>query len=217
MIEWFWGLKKRQTSIIIIDNASTLPDLLSYYDEISSSPNVQMIRLKKNEGINQILKVSMALGQFNNYIVSDADLIPYEHTPADIIDKMEEILNTYPNINHVGASLEINDLPNHYPLKHKVIDWEKKYWNEKLTPELFIAPVDTTFSMYRKSSLVTALAPSLRLNRPYTFRHVDWYLNPDNLSSEENMIIQCCSDCSTWNTLLRNIIQNKMASPSQGT
>ncbi|UII25418.1 hypothetical protein LVD15_19230 [Fulvivirga maritima] len=202
-------LKSHKTSIIIIDNASTLPSLLTYYKKISSQKNIQLIRLKKNSGLNWILPVSMALRRFEKYIVSDADLIPYDSTPDDIIDKMENTLNTYSHINHVGVSLEINDLPNHYPLKNKVIDWEGKFWANKITPEHYIAPVDTTFGMYRKNSLVTALTPSLRLDRPYTFKHVDWYINPEKLTQEENLIVETSSDCSTWNSMLKEYIKKE--------
>ncbi len=211
-IEWLLNLNPA-TSIIIVDNGSTYPKLTDFYSDLDH-PYIQVIRLNKNLGINSLLPISMALKNFDKYIVTDADLIPYDNTPDDILEKMIRILDYYPEINHVGTSLEIDDIPDHYPLKSRVIDWEQKFWNKEFTPDSYFAPVDTTLGMYRKTSLVTTLKPALRLKRPYTLKHVDWYIDIDNLSEEQLYLINDCSECSSWNTRIKAYIKPENLVPS---
>lgn len=203
LLNWIMNLDT-PTSILIIDNNSSFLPLLQYYEALDQLPNTQVIHSTKNLGLKRILPVSMALRGFDKYIVSDADLVPYPDTPMDILEKMSQVLDENPEINHVGASLEIKDIPSYYPFQREVLQWEGKYWKNRSGKETFIAPVDTTFGMYRRSSLVTNISNSLRLDRPYTLKHVDWYVNPRNLTEEQRFYIDRCSCLSTWNTKLKN-------------
>ena len=195
------------TSIVILDNGSTYRPLLDFYNELDA-PNIQIIRLKNSNGWMRILPMSSIFKKFEKYVVTDADLIPYKDTPVDILEKMSNMLDKYPKVNHVGPSLEIEDIPLHYPLRNDVLEWESKFWIERNCPESFKAGVDTTMGMYRKSSLVTRMSPALRLDRPYRLKHVDWYLDPEDISEEHQYYIDHCSAISTWNTKLKRALSS---------
>jgi len=110
-------------------------------------------------------------------------------------------LDKYPKYNHVGTSLEINDLPDCYPLKEKVIKHESHYWAPEanlINGEVTAALIDTTFAMYRNTSKVLPTGPALRTVRPFTLKHVDWYLDPNKHTPEYQYYLDSCKSYATW-------------------
>src|SRR5690606_18912997 len=192
-------------SILILDNGSTYEPLLKYYASLESKDdNIQIIRFTHNNELRKILPMSMALRRFDKYVVTDAYLIPYQNTPNDIFQNMSDLLDKHPEIKHLGPSLEINDIPSCYPLKEDVLQWESQFWLQKYCSQTYKAEVDTTMGMYRRGSLVTKMNPALRLDRPYTLKHVDWYINPIAMSEEHKFYLKHCTAVSTWNTKLKS-------------
>lgn len=207
MIDWLKGLKD-YVSILIIDNQSTYPPLMDYYRRIENDPRVQVIRLGFNSGRRGIFYIVKKLKRkFRYFVVSDTDLLPYITTPADILSKMRDLLDKYVEYNHVGASLEINDIPEHSPLKEAVLNWEKQYWPpyaQTLNDEVHVAAIDTTFAMYRNTSKVLEVSPALRMDRPYTLKHPDWYIDLRELSEEFCYYMESCKKGeSSWIDYIR--------------
>ena len=92
----------------------------------------------------------------------------------------------------MGASLEINDIPDFYPFKKEVVNWESKFWSKEVG-QYYVADVDTTFAAYDKTnSAGTAhnIFNCLRTKRPYVLRHLPWYLDIKNLQEEEAYYIK---------------------------
>lgn len=205
LIEWLLQLDQ-SVSVIVMDNASSYPPLLDYYQTISNHPKVQVLRFQQNNGLRKIIPICQCFNQFDYYVLSDSDLIPYHSTPNDIFLKMKTLLQQHPHINHVGASLEIQDIPDYFPLKQEVVTWEKRFWEKEFVPNVYDAHVDTTFAMYHKKSMVSAIYPSLRLGRPYTMKHLDWYINPKDLGSEMKHLLDKISPMATWLTKLKTEI-----------
>ncbi len=204
MVDWLLNLDDA-VSIIIIDNASAYPPLLQYYDTLDL-PNVQVKRFTKNHCLNKVIAISQTMQQFDYYVITDADLIPYQNTKGDILTRMKSMLEKYKEINHIGASLAIDDLPEHYPLKNAVQKWEGQFWNCSREQGVYEAFVDTTFGMYRSNSYAMELYPALRLGKNYSLKHVDRYVDPLNLSEENKFNIKTSTGVSTWNTRLKNAI-----------
>jgi len=200
-IGWLNSLKDK-VSIIIVDNNSDYQPLLNYYKTLKYH-NVQVAYLGINSYLNGIGYLVKRLKGKEKYVVTDSDLIPYTETPDNIISHLSKLLDKYPDYNHVGPSLEINDIPQSNPLRERIIYHESQYWSpkaEKMDEEVFVAPIDSTFAMYRKTSNFFLRYPALRANRPYTLMHVDWYLSRENPTYEMNYYMKKCKAFATWAT-----------------
>jgi hypothetical protein len=149
---------------IIIDNNSTYPPLLEYYNTRCPFP---VVRMKENYGAHVVWKENLLdkLGIRGNYIVTDPDL-DLSGIPPDFLIVLEEGLRSYPMFDKCGFSLELQGVKN-----QGTIDWEKPFWQSALDSMYFNAPVDTTFALYKTR---TFSYKGLRTNRPYTAIHVPW-------------------------------------------
>lgn len=174
------------TQIRIIDNASSYPPLLAYLD---ASPH-HVHRMDKNYG-HLVLWDS---GRFDDmirsqpFILSDCDILPDDDCPPDVAQRLATILDRYPNFAKVGLSLRIDDIPDHYALKKKVIEWETPFWQFPLEDgALYEAAIDTTFAYYRPD--IPPSNPrwwrSLRTSAPLTARHLPWYSDTSQPTEED--------------------------------
>jgi GT2 family glycosyltransferase len=188
------GLKQ----IVFIDNDSVYPPLVSY---LQQTP-YQVLRLYRNVGHTSpwALGAVRALVPEGFYIVTDPDVIPIEDCPADVLQHFLALHEQYFVYQKVGFGLRIDDLPDHYPLKQSVIDWESQFWTKAIGPEVYEAGVDTTFAMYKPFSYDYVLHPSVRTGKPYVARHVPWYLDPAHISEEERHYrFRADHNVSSWN------------------
>ena len=188
-----------------MDNASTYPPLLEFYRSLDLA-NVQVLYLGLNSCGRATKHVAARLAGFPRFIVTDPDLLPYPNTPRDVVPHLADMLERHPEYNHVGLSFEIDDLPDECPLKAAIVRHESQFWPpqvEQLNDEVYVAPVDTTFAMYRSTSDVNAYAPALRTCRPYTLKHVDWYRSLSDLSEEYLYYLRTSKPYATWAADLR--------------
>ncbi len=199
-VDWLLTLED-PVAIIIVDNKSTLPPLLAYYEHLEH-PRVQVVKLNYNSWRNGVKYLGEhRLKRYDKFVITDVDLLPYANTPKNLMSHLSSLLDQYPEYNHVGTSLEINDLPDHNPMKAMVIKYENIFWPplaRALDGDVFVGKIDTTFAMYRSSSNILKTEGALRTNRPYTLKHVDWYLNPENLPPEYQYYLASCKPCATW-------------------
>lgn len=180
-----WLEKAGFENIHIVDNNSTYPPLLKYFN-ISK---YQVYRLDKNYGHLAVWEC----GKFkkiidnNNYIVTDCDILPIDECPLNVTEYFFEILKKYPNITKTGFALKIDDLPEYYVYRDSIIDWEKQFWQNKIVVGLFDASIDTTFALYRHGIYPTNKNwwKSIRTDFPYIAKHLPWYANSNNPSEEE--------------------------------
>ena len=158
---------------ILVDNASTYPPTVEWLN----STTHRVVRMEKNKGIRAAWTIP---GLTERYVVTDCDL-DLSTVPSDVFQVMHEELNRADTYTKVGLSLEINDIPDHNPDKPFILSNEGKYWNTK-EGRGYNAPIDTTFAMYRRSGWGGYSA--IRLDRPYTARHVPWYWDPKHLPED---------------------------------
>lgn len=177
-----WAEKAGMKNIFIIDNASTFQPLLDYYKNTKHT----VIKLNVNIGYKSLWDTSIHLW-FKDlpYIYTDPDVLPIEECPLTAVDYFQDLLQTYKNINKVGFGLKIDDIPDYYPNKKEVLNWEKKYWENPLADNLFKADIDTTFALYRAGSVKQQWGKTLRTGGKYMAKHLPWYENPDTISDEE--------------------------------
>jgi hypothetical protein len=108
--------------------------------------------------------------------------------------------NTY----KAGLSLEIQDIPDHPLTKEFVLAWESKYW-EKKVDGFYMSPVDTTFALYRKKSSVWDI-DGVRSDRPYTARHLPFYVTKDNAGEDFVNYLRTCNSSASGSHLYKRIL-----------
>lgn len=177
-----WLREIGMTQIIILDNGSTYPPLLDYYDRAG----LNVLWLHENLGPLALWSCSCAPAK--PFIVTDPDVVPADTCPADLIPKMYEVFARYPKAFKVGPSLRVDNLPASYARRDEVIKWEQQFWGDS-RGDCYPAGIDTTFALYGPgsgpgSSSWHADAEHLRLAPPYTFEHVPWYEDSAHPSEE---------------------------------
>ena len=185
-----WLERAGYSNIHIVDNDSTYPPLVEY---LSKCPH-QVHRMDKNYGHLVLWESGKfdAVVSKDNFVLSDCDVVPAESCPANVVERLASVLGRYPNFTKVGLSLRINDLPDHYAPKAKVLEWEAPFWENILEEgEIYEAAVDTTFAYYRPGIPPSDARwwRSLRMAPPLTARHLPWY-SDTSVPSDEDLYYQ---------------------------
>lgn len=173
--------------IIIIDNDSTYPPLLEWYEQISNNPKYWGkvdVHYYSNEGHLALWSTGLYKELGDYFVYTDADIILSEDFPMDWKEIMYNTLQEYSEYEKVALAIHTDDLPDHYRFKYQVIRNEARWWLEEVEKDLYKADTDTTFFMMRNFG--DNCYKSLRLARKDLIcRHHGWYLNLDILDDEE--------------------------------
>lgn len=181
LIDWLRAGGTRK--IVILDNASTYPPLLQYYDALPAGVNV--LRLPQNHGPYVLWQQRVHEVLDTPYVLTDSDIVPADFCPADLVGKLYETLQRYPDASKVGPALRIDNLPDGYADADTVRKWESQFWEHPVAPGVFAAPIDTTFALYPAKADFSIDDRALRLGRPYVVEHTPWYAVEGRLSGEE--------------------------------
>lgn len=178
-----WLEQHNVKKIVYIDNDSTYPPLLEFY----KTTKHQVLHLNRNIGQTApwSLAITRVLVPEDFYVVTDPDIIPIEECPKDFMKHFLNIHEGFPAYQKVGFGLKTDDLPDFYPLKNAVVDWEKQFWLHPLGNDLFEAGLDTTFALYKPFVYKYILHPSIRTGGKYVARHLPWYDNPAKKTPED--------------------------------
>lgn len=184
-------------NIIIIDNNSSYEPLLKFYE---SCP-YRIIRLERNMGYNALEKIDLYNEVKHSYFVyTDSDVVPDVNCPNDFLEYFYKLLTKYPLVQKVGFSLRIDNLPDHYKDKNKVINWESQFYSKEISRDIYSASIDTTFALHRPFSYISkkGIFRMIRTGAPYTAWHMPWYNDSDNLSAEEEYYINSVEIGTHW-------------------
>ena len=195
-----WLLNAGHTNIHIIDNGSTYDPLLRFYNKCPAT----VYMLNKNVGHESLWKTHLHQ-RFGKYyhVYTDPDVLPDENTPIDFMYYFKSLLDKYPAINKVGFGLHINDLPDYYPKKQEVINWESKMYTDEIESSVYKSKIDTTFALYRPESFLQCWDSTLRTGGNYMLKHMPWYENPLYPNEETLFYMNAMSKASSWyNTVL---------------
>lgn len=184
-------------NIYILDNQSTWPPLLEYYQSIP----YQVIFLEGNFGYNAFEKIPLYKQLRKGYFVyTDSDVVPSENCPVDFMQYFLSILQQHEEVQKVGFSLKIDDLPAHFADRDKILEIERPYFSKPLGEGLFEAPIDTTFALHRPYALISTVGgyKMIRTGAPYEARHLPWYNNSKQLTAEEQYYIDQVEIGTQW-------------------
>jgi len=153
---------------IIIDNKSTYPPLLEYYE---TTPH-KVLRMDRNYG-TPVVWVSGILDDLDlhgGFVVTDPDL-NIDHVPKDWPHVLQLGLDRHKFACKSGFSLRITDLPpTLIGIQAKKL--EGIAWSRKVDDRFYGCDIDTTFCLCR-SRLHDF--PAVRSAPPYDAIHVPWY------------------------------------------
>lgn len=180
-------LKYNLKDITIIDNCSTLPILLHYYE---NNKNFKVLKLNKNYGprvlFHEDLKVFYNMLP-NFFILTDPDIKFNENLPEDFVDTLISITEKH-KIGKAGFAIDISSSEKFKHLffykRYKKISiraWEHKYWTDKREDDLYRADIATTFAVYNKKYLDFSIErhrlKAMRKAGNFLCKHMQWYLD----------------------------------------
>ncbi len=203
-----WGLEP-----IIVDNASTYPPLLEWYD----TEPCKIYRLTYNGGHKVVFESGILSAEVKDdyYIVTDPDLEIWT-LPDDTVIKLKEGFSKYPHAHKVGLAIKIDDMPDEYPLKKQVLIWETPFWQNYLGDDFYGAPLDTTFALYHTSRTTAHTISGIRTGGKYTVRHLPFYLTPDTLDDEIAYYMTNCNKAvSTQARYLAPMVEQYMRNKNE--
>lgn len=175
-----WLERARFQRIYIVDNDSSYEPLLNYY---AKTPHT-VLRLGRNVGFLSIWQEPIQINfQREFYIYTDPDVVPAEDCPLDAAEVFADGLMRYPHVDKVGFGLKIDDLPVHARTSD-IIEWEQRFWTDRVDAQFFRAEIDTTFALYRPGARGASWLNALRSDAPYVARHLPWYEDPQAQSEE---------------------------------
>jgi len=177
--------KRGYFNIHIIDNNSSYPPLLEYYDKCK----YDVIRMKENKG-HMVFWKDKYFSKYREsfYVVTDPDVLPIEECPNDFMLKFFECLRTYPWVRKVGFSLKIDDLPKDGILSEDAYNWEMQFYKTKNEKQnIYYADIDTTFALYMPDnhSVSKNFGRAFRTGMPYVARHLPWYKKASEVTEED--------------------------------
>jgi hypothetical protein len=176
-----WLKKAGHNNVILINVASSYPPLLEFLDACP----YRVVNLKRNLGPSALWMLPDFKEVIRNkwFVYTDSDVVPTDACPLDAVAYLYRLLQAFPNYLKAGLGLHLNDIPDQYRHKQKVIDWESGLYGRELVPGVFQADVDSTFALYRPHA--PRFCPAMRTRGQYEARHTPWYIDSTNPHEEE--------------------------------
>ena len=219
-IHSYYEYIKTPFEIVIIDFGSSYKPTLKYLKNLEH----EKVKIYWKERINNKRHFNKHIDgvvqdYFNNhprgnYVVTDPD-ITLDNVEGNILEVYTHLLEILPENYIVGPMLRIDDLPDHYPLKKKVRfeGWEAFYNSRKVNViqykgkpiKYVLVKIDTTFAMNRAGTHWRRHRKAARVLSPYAARHLEWYLDPNNLTLDQKYYMKHASRriTHTFNELIR--------------
>ncbi|QKF93543.1 interleukin-like EMT inducer domain-containing protein [Fadolivirus algeromassiliense] len=181
-------LKKYTKNIHIIDNNSTYPKLLEYYD---NEYEFFLEKMDSNYG-HLVWKNKLGWQMPRYYIISDPDLQYNQNLPENFITTIRKLSDEHKK-GKVGFALDLSDAHLFYKYDNyidgiSIKSFELKYWIHKIehpSLELYDANIDTTFCLVNREYYKDK-DDGIRIAGNYTCKHIPWYIDWNNkLDNEE--------------------------------
>lgn len=211
MVDKLLLLNERE-HIIILDNGSTYPPLLEWYNSVLSChvkrkrvhifylPNLGHLALWE-------IELQKILGEY--FVYTDSDIVLNKNFPANWKSIMYGVM-LETQVDKIALAIRVDDIPSHYPFKNKVIQNESPWWKTEIKRDWFIADTDTTFFMMRNTG--DNQYSSIRIaDKNMVCKHEPWYLDLLNLNEEERYYLDNIDESKTT----QYTIQHKKAANAE--
>ena len=178
-----WLRQAGYRHITVLDNSSTYPPLLSYYADLTTSGAGAVVRRSCNDPKQTVWDEHLR-GLDRPFVFTSSDIVPDYFCPADVVAHLARQLRDNPQIRKAGLGLRIDNIPSTYRHRREVLLRQGQYWRAPAARGLFLAPIDSTFALYRRGSEYF-YAPAVRTSWPYLARHEPWYADSAHPTDEE--------------------------------
>lgn len=186
--------------VIIVDNGSTYPPLIHWYDRQT------LVQVKRCENLGHggawVSGVVSELGS-EFYVVTDSDM-GLEDTPDDTLMVLLDKLQDQPHLEKVGLGLNWQRVFYNSPYYDRLNTLEKDRWElSRVINDVYIdVQIDTTFALYNKPHYFIGGGS---LTFPYVARHLPWELSKQEYEANEEFkyYIKNASHSSSYKTLLK--------------
>ena len=199
---------KTPFEIVIIDFGTTFVPTLKYlknleYKGIKVYWKEKLSNKRRfNMRIDPVIQDYFKNHPASDYVVTDPD-IALDNVDGDVLEVYAHLLGILPEHFVVGPMLRIDDLPDHYPLKEEVVfrGWETVYHSKqveeiqykgKMIKYVFVR-IDTTFAINKAGTHWRRHRMAARVLPPYGAKHLEWYLDPENLTPDQEYYMEHAS------------------------
>jgi len=199
---------KTPFEIVIMDFGSTFVPTLKYLKNLEQKGikvywKEKIVEKRRfNAPVDGIIQDYFKTHPVSNYVVTDPD-ITLDNTDGDILEVFARFLKILPESYIVGPMLRIDDLPDHYPLKKQVVfeGWEAFYHSMPVNMiqykgkpiKYVLVKIDTTFAMNRAGTHWRRHRRAVRVLPPYGAKHLEWYLDPKDLTPDQEYYMKHAS------------------------
>lgn len=201
---------KTPIKIIYHNVASTYKPALDYLKEQEEKGNI-VYHTNTNNHRTVIDSVKDYIDKHKEckyYVITDPD-IELDEVNGDILELYIYALKQT-NSTSVGPMLRIDDIPDHYPRKEIAIKGHlEQFWNKPKYEieyngnkyQYIKCSNDTTFQLSAVNKIPSKFPHSnaIRFLSPYAARHLDWYIDPNNLTPCQKYYQEHVSKISHWN------------------
>jgi len=203
--------------IVICDQGSTFKPMVAYLKELQAD-GIRIYRWKDNNDgettnfrrddkkIGEDIKDYFITHPESNYVVTDPDIL-LDNVNGDILEAYAYVLKKILQVTIVGPMLRIDDIPDYYPKKIKLTtsSWHVNFHAREVHSidyegtqiRYVFAPIHTTFGMFRAGAKWHGNR-AIRTFAPYSAKHLDWYLDPDNLTEDQKYYMKHASTNAHW-------------------
>lgn len=178
--------------IIVVDNASTEPELKRYLVKLAALTVIQVYRNRMNLWV---LGLHKAIGEWSRrsgaddlFVLTDCDILPPPPLNGQCwLMRMKALMDEHACVGKLGLALDLGYIKSREQFRH-TYERELFFMQGPRIGEMVIAPVDTTLALYRKSLFVTSnplfIPTHQGLYRPYYYccrtpqdfqaKHLSW-------------------------------------------
>lgn len=202
--------KNEFRNIIVVDNNSTYPPLLKYYNEVNQTGRAEVILYGENKGPHFFhMKGVYKLFGSLPHLYSDPD-IDFDGLSTNFLTELMTVSEKY-SMFKVGPALEIPDSSeidtNMYCIQDGVrwtiSEWESRYWKDQVEIGLYYpGQIDTTFHLFNPAYFKAGsdLIDGIRIGKPgFIFKHLPWYKHKGRQPSlEREFYEKMASKKNTW-------------------